>query len=133
MNKIPQPKIMGIDEKRPPKLRKEPYIDLFFQLSEQAPELWCENFNKLTQTITFKTSIDKSQGLFIETYVRDIHKITEHLGILKQMVKTCNEQYAESLHQQELAEDKKNASLLGESGQQGQLNAIIAALNFADE
>lgn len=38
-------KIIGFDTSRPPRVRKEAYIDLFYQLSEDAPEEWCEDFD----------------------------------------------------------------------------------------
>ena len=39
--------IIGIDETRPPFIRKEPYIDIFFELSHQAPIDWCKDLNSL--------------------------------------------------------------------------------------
>ena len=37
MEGISDLKIIGTDERRPPIIRKEPYIDVFFKLSHQAP------------------------------------------------------------------------------------------------
>jgi len=71
-------KIVGIDEKRPPKVRKEPYIDIFFKLSHSVPEDWCEDFNKLTSKLDPAIKIDKREGLFIDTYVRDMKHIPAH-------------------------------------------------------
>lgn len=47
MEGISDIKIIGIDEKRPSIVSKKPYIDLFFQLSHQAPDDWCRDFNSL--------------------------------------------------------------------------------------
>jgi len=125
-------KIVGIDEKRPPKVRKEPYIDLFFKLSHQAPEDWCEDFNKLTSKLDPPITIDKKRGLFIDTYVRDMNHIPAHLDKIKKKITDCNEQYIESMRQRELAAAANNAALLGDGGKQGKLNAIVAALQFDD-
>ena len=47
MEGISDIKIIGVDETRPPIIRKEPYIDIFFKLSHQAPSDWCSDFNSL--------------------------------------------------------------------------------------
>ena len=56
MQNIMNIKIVGIDEKRPPLIRKEPYIDLFFQLSHKVPLDWCEDFNELTKKLSTQVS-----------------------------------------------------------------------------
>jgi hypothetical protein len=125
-------KIVGIDEKRPPRIRKEPYIDLFFRLSHQAPKKWCQDFNKLTKDLVPPVKIDENAGIFIDAYVRDISHITVHLEKIKMKISACNEQYIENIRQKELAATTKNNLFVAEEGEQGKLNKIIAALRFDD-
>ena len=44
MEGISDIKICGIDETRPPMIKKEPYIDLNFKLIHKAPKDWCNDF-----------------------------------------------------------------------------------------
>jgi hypothetical protein len=132
LEKISDIRIVGLDEQRPPRVRKEPYIDLFFMLSHQAPKKWCEDFNKLSKDLVPPVKIDESKGIFIDAYVRDMNHIPAHLEKIKKKITTCNEQYIESIRQRELAEAAKNTSLYGAAGEQGKLNTIIAALKFDD-
>lgn len=125
-------KIVGIDEKRPPRIRKEPYIDLFFRLSHQAPKKWCQDFNKLAKDLVPPVKIDENEGVFIDAYVRDMNNIAIHLDKIKSKITLCNEQYIEDIRQRELAETTRNALLFGQEGEQGKLNKIIAGLRFDD-
>ncbi len=130
MESISDIKIVGIDDKRPPRVRKEPYIDLFFMLSHQAPKKWCEEFNKLVKDLVPPVKINENEGIFIDAYVRDMSHIPAHLDKIKKRIITCNEQYLQSIRQRELDEATRNTSLYGASGEQGKLNAIVAALKF---
>jgi hypothetical protein len=132
MQGISDIKIVGIDEKRPPKVRKEPYIDLFFQLSHKAPKDWCEDFNLLTGKLDPAIRIDKNEGIFIETYVRNMNQIAAHLDQIKKKIIDCSEQYIERIRQCESAALIKNAALRGDEGEQGKLNTIVATLRFDD-
>jgi len=125
-------KISGIDEARPPKIRKEAYIDLHFRLSRQVPEDWCEDFNVFGRSISPAAKIDKSSCLVIDTYVNDMDRIPLQLAELKEAVSECNKQYLEKLRQRELALAAENAALQGEGGEQQRLNLIIAGLDFDD-
>ena len=125
-------RIVGIDEKRPPRIRKEPYIDLFFRLSHQAPKKWCQDFNKLAKDLVPPVKIDDNEGVFIDAYVRDMDNIAMHLDKIKGKIVLCNEQYIEEIRQRESAELARNVLLFGEEGEQGKLNKIIAALRFDD-
>ena len=125
-------KIVGIDKKRPPRIRKEPYIDLFFRLSHQAPKKWCQDFNKLAKDLVPPVKIDDNEGVFIDAYVRDMDNIAMHLDKIKGKIVLCNEQYIEEIRQRESAELARNVLLFGEEGEQGKLNKIIAALRFDD-
>ena len=130
MDNIIDIRIIGIDEKRPPKIRKEPYIDLFFKLSCQPPEDWCENFNAIAKDLVPPVKIDKTARAFIDAYVRDMNHIPERLAIIKKKVTACNEQYIESMRLKELAAAEKNAALNPENSEQVKLNSIVAALKF---
>ncbi|MFZ0469927.1 MAG: hypothetical protein WAL92_13480 [Thiogranum sp.] len=132
MQSISDIRIVGIDEKRPPRVLKEPYIDLFFELSHQAPQEWCDDFNMLTGKLDPAIRIDKSKGLFIDTYVRDMSHIPAHLDAIKQKIVVCNEQYRAAVRKSEMAAAGTNADLLGDGGEQGKLNTIVAALKFDD-
>jgi hypothetical protein len=125
-------RIVGIDRNRPPLVRKEPYIDLFFRLSHKAPQDWCENFNKLVKDLVPQVKIDKTEGLFIDAYVRDMNQIPGHLDKIREKISVCNQQYIENIRLKELDAAAKNASLVAAAGEQARLNAIIAALQFDD-
>ena len=132
MQDISDIRIVGIDEKRPPRVRKEPYIDLFFRLSHAAPEQWCDDFNNLTRKLDPPIRIAKGEGLFIDTYVRDMDHIPAHLDTIKQKIAACNAQFIDRIRQAELAAAAQTATLLGDGGEQGRLNSIVAALKFGD-
>ena len=132
MNGFDEIRISGVDDTRPPKLRKEGYIDLHFTLSRQVPEEWCEDFNAIGCRISPSAKIDKNSCLTIDTYVNDMDRIVAQLAELKEAVGDCNRQYAEKLQQRELALAAENAALQGEGGEQQRLNSIIATLEFDD-
>jgi hypothetical protein len=125
-------RIIGIDKNRPPLIRKEPYIDLFFRLSHKAPQDWCEEFNKLVKDMVPQVKIDKTEGLFINAYVRDMDHIAAHLERIREKISACNRQYIENVRLKELAAAEKNAALVAAAGEQARLNAIIATLQFDD-
>jgi hypothetical protein len=123
-------KIIGLDERRPPIIRKAPYIDLYFKLSHQAPEDWCKDFNALLSKHPYTPKIKTTEGLFIETWVRTPDEIVEYLGVLKEKVDDCSRQYIERIELSARNACDANASLAQETGEQGRLNQIIAALEF---
>ena len=130
MEDISDIKIIGMDEKNPPKVLKEPYIDLCFKLSHQAPEDWCEDFNIAAKKMVPPASIVKTKGLIIVTYVRKMDDIVAQMEQVKKQVKMCNDRYLENIRRREAIEASKNVNLGDEGGEQGKLNAIIAALDF---
>jgi len=130
MSSFEEIKILGIDEQRPPRVRKEAYIDLFFKLSHEAPLDWREDFNALGRQIDPAAKIDKNAGDCIDTYVNHMDNIQSHLNEIKQTIVDCNEQYQEKIRQRELAEAASNAALVGQDGEQHKLNEIISALRF---
>ena len=123
-------KIIGIDESRPPKVRKEPYIDLVFKLSGKAPKEWCQDFNALFKSSSYPVRIDVTEGLYIETWVKTMDEIPACLEKLKVKAAECNEITVK--REEAYAQSLKDASeaLKGEQGEQGRLNGIIAGLKF---
>ncbi len=130
MEEICDIRIVGIDEKRPPIVRKEPYIDLFFRLSRQPPKAWCQEFNMLVKGMTPPVKIDVRTGIFIDAYVRSMDDIPAHFDNIKKKVNACNERYIENIRLQELAEAKANDSRLNAGDEQTRLNLIVAGLEF---
>jgi hypothetical protein len=130
MEEICDIRIVGIDEKRPPIVRKEPYIDLFFRLSRQPPKAWCEEFNRLVKGMTPPVKIDVRTGIFIDAYVRSMDDIPAHFDNIRKKVNACNESYIESIRQQALDDTEANASRLNAGDEQTRLNLIVAGLEF---
>ena len=129
MEGISDIKISGIDEMRPPRIRKEPYINLFFKLIHKAPKGWCEQFNSLVARQEYQAKIDPAAGLFIETWVRKPDEIEAALAGLKKAVSQCNRDYIALV----LAETSRAAAMddnPGDTGEQGKLNLIVAGLDF---
>jgi len=126
-------KIIGIDEKRPPKIRKEPYIDIFFKLSHQAPDDWCRDFNAILSKHPATPKIKEKEGLYIEAWVRRPDEIITLLEQLKGAVTECSRRYIERVERSIRNASDASASLAQlESGEQGRLNRIIAELKFDD-
>ncbi len=123
-------RIIGFDEDRPPRVRKEAYIDLYFKLSDKAPEDWCEEFNALGRKINPAPKIDKSKGECIESYVNDMDLIATHVTSLKQVVADCNSQYQEKIRAREAALAASNLALKSGDSQQQRLNLIVEGLDF---
>jgi hypothetical protein len=131
MEGISDIRIAGIDERRPPRIRKEPYIDLCFRLTHKAPVDWCEDFVDHLSKVDFPVKIDTKECLYIETWVRTQNEIVGHLQTLKKAVAECNARYIEKIRASERDRDGDIDALARESGPQGQLNRLIAALDFS--
>jgi hypothetical protein len=131
MQGISDIKIVGVDKSRPSVIRKQPYIDIFFRLSHQAPVAWCNDFNGLLSKHPSTPRIVEKEGLFIETWVRKPNDIVGLLEKLKETVTECSRQYIERIELSAKLASSENASLAGESGEQGRLNNIIASLDFS--
>lgn len=132
MEGISDIRIMGIDEKRPPRIRKEPYIDLYFRLTHKAPIDWCQDFNDLQSSNGGVSKINTDECLYIETWVRSPDEIAGHLQALKQAVAECNTRYIEKIRTHERDRDGDNDQLLKEEGPQGRLNRVIAGLDYSE-
>ena len=132
MNAIGDIRIISIDEERPPQIRKEAYIDVFYKLSKQAPKDWCEDFNALGRQLNPAVKMDINKGVFIDAWVKNMNDIPAHLEKIKLKVKECNEQYIEKARLKALALAASVASKLGQGSQQNALNEIVAGLKFDD-
>lgn len=133
MQGISDIKIIGVDVTRPPMIRKEPYIDIFFQLSHQAPTDWCKDFNTLLSTHPSAATIEEKKGLFINTWVRAADEIPDLLEELKTSISECTQQYIERIQLENQVEINNDAAAAADTSAQGQLNHIIAALDFENE
>ena len=123
-------KIIGIDAARPPRIRKEPYVDLFYRLSEDPPEEWCEAFNGFGRQVNPMAKIDSADRAIINTYINDIDAIPAHFERLKEAVAECNTEYQGKLRQRERETARDNADLQAGGGAQSRLNEIIASLDY---
>lgn len=131
MEGISDIRISGTDEMRPPRILKEPYINLYFKLTHKAPKKWCEDFNHLVSKGDYPVKIEPSTGLFIETWVRKPEEIERAFEGLKRAVNTCKVEYiARILAEADAAADMGGA--MEATGEQGRLNRIIAGLNFEE-
>lgn len=133
MNAITDIKIVSIDQEKPPLVRKEAYIDLFFKLSHQASNEWCEDFNKLGHQMNPPVKINNVKGLVVETWVREMNHIQDHLNKIKVKITLCNEQLLAKITQRNIALAASNASAAGTGNEQAKLNHIIAELDFSLE
>ncbi|MBI3771362.1 MAG: hypothetical protein HY272_01455 [Gammaproteobacteria bacterium] len=130
MEGISDIKIVGLDERRQPRVRKEPYIDLYFKLSHKAPADWCQNFNDMLAKHGSSPKIKPAEGVFIETWVRSPDEIVSHLELLKKKVAECSLAYIEKIRQQQARGLEDGDALQNETGEQGRLNKIVAGLIF---
>jgi len=124
--------IIGVDETRPPFIRKEPYIDIFFELSHQAPIDWCKDLNSLfaKNHTTSNAIIDEKEGLFIKTWVRTPDEITSLLEQLKEEITECTRQYIKRIQLSSQQSGSGDIAQTNESSEQANLNKIIASLIF---
>ena len=130
MEGISDIKIIGIDEQRPPIIRKEPYIDLYFKLAHKAPEDWCKDFNALMSKYSGTPKINVVDGMYIESWVKTSDEIVDYLEQLKAKVAQCSKEYIRRIELAMLNAQDANVAIGEESGEQGRLNKIIASLNY---
>ena len=131
MEGISDIKIIGIDDKRPPVIRKEPYIDLYFKLSHQAPVDWCKDFNTILSKHPTTPKIKEKEGLYIESWVRNPDDIKTLLKQLKDAVAESTRRYIERVERTTRNANDANQLLANQGGgEQGRLNKIIAELDF---
>jgi len=131
MEGISDIRIVGIDEKRPPRIRKEPYIDLIFRLSHKAPLDWCRDFTELQARKEFTSKIETDECLYIESWVRKPDEIVTQFESLKQSIAECTALYIGKIEASDRERAGDNDDLKKEEGPQGELNRIIAGLDFS--
>jgi len=129
MEGISDLKVVGIDETRPPMIRKEPYIELYFKLSHEAPIDWLRLFNDHVSKDKLPIKIKPAKSNIIETWVRSIDEVEPAFEKIKAAVSACIEIYINKILAQQNSDQSKatNGSL---SPEQIQLNAVIARLKF---
>ena len=76
-------RITGMDDQRPPRVRKEAYIDLVFKLSDKPPAAWIDIFNSLGRQLEPAFKIDKAAEDCIVAWVRQMDDITAHFASIK--------------------------------------------------
>ena len=57
------------------------------------PRDWCADFNLLFSKSLLNAKINPDNGLYVETWVRDITHIQNELDQIKEIIKTCNKNY----------------------------------------
>lgn len=127
MEGISDIRITGIDDTRRPRMRKEPYINLYFTLSHQAPADWCTDFNRLFSKHPYTPKINEAEGLYIEAWVRNPDEIEPLLAQLKEGVARCSDEYIARINAATAVGRSEGKE---EGGEQGRLNAIVTKLKF---
>ncbi len=121
--------ICGIDPERPPRIRKEPYIDLRFKLSMKAPEAWCDAFNDALKNASFPAKVNPKDGLFIDTWVRKPQEIPALFQRLKLGVSTATQSHLKRIDDANRAQ-RLATPTLQDSTEQRLLDQILADLVF---
>lgn len=132
MEGISDIRISGIDATRPPRIRKEPYINLYFKLSHKAPAKWCDDFNTLVSKGEYSAKIEPKEGVFIDTWVRKVDEVEPAFERLKAAVATCTLGYIARMEAEANAAVREGGGPLADDGEQGRLNRILADLKFVD-
>ena len=122
-------KIIGIDEARPPKIQRQPCIDLVFELNETAPEDWCKQFQVVVGKTRYPITIDPVEGLFVETWVRKASEIAASLELIKSFVAKGNDAYKAMVLRNSDAPVEEGV-VVELTPEQKQLNEIVSGLYF---
>lgn len=123
-------KVVGLDASRPPVIQPRPCIDLIFELNEEAPRAWCEEFQAGVGKQPFSITIDPDVGLHIETWVRTPAQIEKALETVKSLVLQANEAYLLRLKRERQLVDADDDVDIVVSPEQSRLDAVVAGLNF---
>lgn len=132
MEGISDIRVCGMDPKRPPRIQKEPYINLYFTLNHKAPDDWCSAFNDLMSHGEFSVKIEPDEGLYIETWVRLPDEIEPALDGIKEAVTRCSEEYVTRVNLAAATAAQNGSKEKEELSEQGRLNRIVAGLKFDD-
>ena len=129
MKDISDLKIIGIDETRPPVIRTEPYIELYFKLIHKAPRAWCQVFNECVGKSAYSIAIKIDDGMFIETWVRKKDEIEDVFKMIQEAIKTSIAQYIENIEAKTRAMASQSVGVEA-TGEQLELNQIIMGLDY---
>ena len=125
-------RIIALDPKRLPVIRKEPYIELYFELSEEAPQLWREDYNARLNKNLSRPRVEADDGKYIRTWVRKPAEIAPHLKLMQKTAEQSNQQaVAAALERLAVQEGDEGSQTV--SKDQVALNAAILALDFGEQ
>jgi len=118
-----------MDPARPPMIRKEPYIELYFKLNHEPPADWCLLFNEQVGKGAYSIKIKPETPDIIETWVRRSDEIESAFAHIKATLEQCIQLYLERLQAHRQAkQDEADGEVI--SAEQRQLNAVIDRLPF---
>jgi hypothetical protein len=129
MKSITELHLVGIDETRPPVIRKEPYIELYFKLNQQAPVDWIRLFNDHVAKARFPVKIKPDAPEIVETWVRTVDEVEPAFDMIKSAINHCIEQYMKQLLALK-SEQQAKAAGIKLSPEQIKLNEVISRLKF---
>jgi len=129
MQSIRELKVIGIDESRPPVIRKEPYIELFFKINNQAPKDWCIHFNDVMKNAKYPVKIKPEEGVMVETWVRGVDEIEKSLKVIQLAFVRCSDDYIENIESQSRI-NESDVSGAPISPEQMNLNNVVSNLKF---
>ena len=128
MSGIENIKIKRLDPNRRPSLKNKKYIDVFYELSQKAPRDWCGDFNLLFSKSSLNVKINPDEGLYVETWVKDLTHIQNELDQIKEFIKSCNKSYIDQ-KLKEAAAIQRTESIQGDSKSDA-LDKMLDLLNF---
>ena len=128
MSNINDIKIKGLDPNRRPCLKNKNYVDIIFELSQKAPKDWCADFNLLFSKDKHNAKIEPDEGLYVETWVRNINDIPKELEPIKQLILICNNNYIEQKYQEELARQQSESNKT--NSRNDELEKILSSLSY---
>lgn len=129
MEGITDLKIIGIDESRPPVIRKEPYIELYFKLNHKAPIDWLRIFNDHVSKDKLPIKIKPAASNIIETWVRSVDEVEPAFEKIKAAVSASITLYMNNILAQK-SKEQAEASGITLSPEQLKLNSVISQLKF---
>lgn len=83
--------------------------------------------------MAYLATVDIKECLYIETWARSPDEIVAHLQTLEKAVTDCNARYIAKIQTSLRDRDGEIGTLAKETGPQGQLNRIIAGLDFSPD
>ena len=128
MSGIENIKIKRLDPNRRPSLKNKKYIDVFYELSQKAPRDWCGDFNLLFSKSSLNVKINPDEGIYVETWVKDLTHIQNELDQIKEFIKACNKSYIDQ-KLKEAAAIQRTESIQGDSKSDA-LDKVLDLLNF---